>query len=234
MKALIGGTGLDRLISFESRKEVVSTPYGKVTLSIGMGHDVGLVFLSRHGEAHDVPPHLVNYRANIAALHALGVTDLVAVYAVGSITDFLKPGESAVVGDFLDFTSSRTNTFYEGGESGIRHVPMDNPFSDTLRHDLLSVSHDLKDGGVYAMTNGPRLETKAEIKALGILGADYVGMTLGTEATLANEAGIRMAAMAYSINWASGIHEGGMDFLSGEEANKLATSLAQIARRVLI
>jgi purine nucleoside phosphorylase len=176
---------------------------------------------------------MVNYRANIAALRSLGVDGLVGVYAVGSITDFLKPGEVAVVGDFLDFaSSSRSSTLYDGGEAEVRHVPMDHPFDEALRASLLASDPSLKDGGVYVTTAGPRLETKAEIRALRALGADYVGMTLGTEVVLSNEAGIPMAAVAYSINWAAGVDKDGMSFLTDDEASSLAGSIASLVEKI--
>lgn len=234
MKAIIGGTGINRFTGFSNREEKVNTPYGPVDLYVGTGKDVSLVFLPRHGKGHDFPPHLVDYRAHISALKQIGVSDLVGIYAVGSITDFIKPGEACVVDDFIDFTSGRANTFFTGGVMGVHHVSMDEPFSCSLQNDLLSYDKRLKKGGVYATTNGPRLETKAEIRALASLGADYVGMTLGTEATLAKEAGLHMAAIAYSINWAAGIAKDGMGFLGDEETEELAFSLAKSAMRVLV
>lgn len=231
MKAIIGGTGLERLAGFRCKETVVHTSYGSA--SVCVSDDGRLAFVSRHGADHALPPHMVNYRANIAALRSLGVDGLVGVYAVGSITDFLKPGEVAVVGDFLDFaSSSRSSTLYDGGEAGVRHVPMDHPFDEALRASLLASDPSLKDGGVYVTTAGPRLETKAEIRALRALGADYVGMTLGTEVVLSNEAGIPMAAVAYSINWAAGVDKDGMSFLTDDEASSLAGSIASLVEKI--
>ncbi|MCI2128679.1 MAG: MTAP family purine nucleoside phosphorylase [Sphaerochaeta sp.] len=235
MKAIIGGTGLDHPNGIQVTERRISTLFGVVPVSIGEGKDTSLVFLARHGSLHDTPPHLVNYRANIAALKKLGVDALVGVYAVGSITRFLLPGQCAVVADFLDFASaSRQGTFFTGGEAGVRHVAMDQPFDQNLRSTLLAGNPTWKDGGVYVTTPGPRLETKAEIRAYRALGADYVGMTLGTEATLAKEAGIAMAAVAYSVNWAAGVAEEGMAFLSDADAGSLASSLLGAIRTVLL
>ncbi|MFA6845580.1 MAG: MTAP family purine nucleoside phosphorylase [Sphaerochaetaceae bacterium] len=235
MKAIIGGTGLDKMVNFNCHEETIHTPYGDAFVSIGHGQDVGLVFLPRHGGTHSIPPHLINYRANIAALKQLGVVDIVAIYAVGSITDCIAPGEVSLVSDFIDFVSaSRESTFYTGEEGEVRHVMMNHPFDTILANALLSVDKTIKDGGVYATTSGPRLETCSEIRTLKAMGADFVGMTLGTEVTLCNEKGIHIAALAYSINWAAGIKDDGMGFLGDSEANELAIGLARIAKRVLI
>jgi len=234
MKAIIGGTGLDKLLGFHSQEQAVRTPYGMVTVYVGEREDEGIVFLPRHGASHAVPPHMINYRANIASLRELGVDGIVGIYAVGSITGFLKPGEAAVVSDFLDFASpSREGTFFTGGTAGVKHVPMDHPFDEGLRASLLACSHSFKDGGVYVTTNGPRLETKSEIRAFRSLGADYVGMTLGTEVTLAVEADIPIAAVAYSINWASGVGNNGLMFLTDAEADILASTIALQAKTAL-
>ncbi|MFA6906782.1 MAG: MTAP family purine nucleoside phosphorylase, partial [Sphaerochaeta sp.] len=177
MKAIIGGTGVDALDGIPLKRTLVQTLYGEVELFVGDR----LVFLPRHGSSHSLPPHLVNYRANVAALTELRVDQAIGIYAVGSISSALKPGEIGMVSDFVDFTGgSREQTFYTGGESGVRHIPMDDVFDASLKERMQTLSPRLKDAGVYVCTNGPRLETKAEIRLYARLGCDVVGMTLST------------------------------------------------------
>lgn len=223
--AIIGGTGIDELDSFSSLR-TADTEYGKVDYSV-LGD---IVLLPRHSSEHSVPPHMINYKANIALLKSLGVEKAVAVYAVGSITDNLKPLEWGVVDDFMDFTGN-VSTFFTGGEKGVRHVDMSNVFDHDLSERLRKHA-TRKDGLVYVTTAGPRLETKAEIRAYRILGADVVGMTLSHEAVLLKEAGIKSAAIAYSINWACGVNES-VSFSSDGDIEALCKDIVSIARRVL-
>ncbi|MGH0052790.1 MAG: MTAP family purine nucleoside phosphorylase, partial [Sphaerochaetaceae bacterium] len=197
MKAIIGGTGVDTLEGIDSERRMVRTPYGETELFIGRGKDADLVFLPRHGSAHSSPPHLINYRANVSALTQLGVTHAIAIYAVGSITERLEPGKVGIVSDFVDLTSGREHTFYTGGENGVVHTSMDEVFDADMRQAMLLQDSSLTDAGVYICTNGPRLETPAEIRYLRSIGGDIVGMTLATEVSLLRESAVSTLALAY-------------------------------------
>ena len=230
MKAIIGGTGIDQDSRFLSESTVIDTEYGSAEVILGDG----IAYLPRHLKGHKVRPDRISYRANIAALESLGVDEAVSIYAVGSITDRIRPGSFGLVSDFIDFFSSRENSFFSDRAV---HASMEKPFDEELMDRIASESRtmgfEIDRESVYAMTNGPRLETAAEIRALGILGADVVGMTLGTEAALLREKGIRNAAIAYSINWACGIDRAGFSFLSDDEISALSSTVLRIAERAL-
>jgi 5'-methylthioadenosine phosphorylase len=167
-----------------------------------------MVFLARHGHGHTIQPDHINYRANIYALRELGVTGIVAVGSVGSIHPMLSPGDLVVPDQLIDYTWGRASTFY-GSEPGVSmHIDFTNPFSSALRSQLLGVADllgfNVRDGGVYACTQGPRLETAAEIRRLAGDGADVVGMTGMPEAALAREQGISYASIAVVANHAAG------------------------------
>lgn len=230
MKAIIGGTGVDTLEGIDLERRMIATPYGDVELFTSDR----LVFLPRHGSGHSVPPHLINYRANVAALATLGVDEAIGIYAVGSVSDYLKPGEIGIVDDFVDFTGGgRQHTFFTGGDQGVRHCAMDAPFDQDLKERLLFLDPTLKDAGTYVCTNGPRLETKAEIRLFGQLGSDIVGMTLATEVGLLREKGIRTLALAYSINWAAGIEGANVCFISDERIAELRQHMTELCCKVL-
>lgn len=234
MKAIIGGTGVDRISGFPSERRVVSTPYGLVELFVGTGLHSSLVFLPRHGSSHSVPPHLINYRANITALKALGVESLISIYAVGSVSDALKPGEIGTLSDFADLSGGgRLHTFFTGEESGVEHVGMDRAFDPGLTAALHACDASLKDAGVYVCTNGPRLETPAEIRMFRLLGFDVVGMTAATEVALARERGIRVASLAYSINWAAGVGPDEVTFIDSAEIARLKDTMVSLSMKVL-
>lgn len=204
--AIIGGTGVE-VPEVDYREQRVETPYGPAL--VYAGPDTAPLFLSRHGPRHEIPPHLINYRANIAALAELGVDRVLATVAVGSISRHLPPGSAILPDQLLDFTSGRAHTFFEGGRSGVRHVDVTEPFCPRLRERVqeLGPAHglDLTPSGTYACTNGPRLETAAEIRLFDRFGADVVGMTAAPEAFLARERRLHYAAVAVSINWAAGL-----------------------------
>ncbi|HHT81786.1 MAG: MTAP family purine nucleoside phosphorylase [Sphaerochaeta sp.] len=234
MKAIIGGTGVDRISHFHSESKEVSTPYGPVELFVGSGEHSSLIFLPRHGSSHSVPPHLINYRANISALKQLGVDELISIYAVGSISDALKPGEIGTLSDFVDLSGGgRLHTFFTGEESGVKHVGMDEAFDRVLTASLHAEDPSLKKGGVYVCTNGPRLETPREIRMFASLGFDVVGMTAATEIALAREVGIRVASLAYSINWAAGIGGADVEFIGDEEIGRLKDRMISLCLKVL-
>jgi len=234
--AILGGTGVYSLEGIETVKKTVETEYGQVPYMQGTGDYENLYFISRHGTDHSVPPHKVNYRANIRAFVKLGVEKVFAIYAVGSITDNIPPGEAGLVTQFIDFTSGRINTFYNGGEEGLKHTPMDEPYCRDLGSKILAAAEKkglpMAKEGTYLCTDGPRFETPAEIKMYRIWGADHVGMTGATETALAREAGLHFAAVAYSINWAAGVKED-LAFITDEEMNKTKNSLTEIALEVL-
>lgn len=211
MKAgIIGGTGFYDPGLLENEKEMmVATPFGDITLKSGYYHNIEVFFLPRHGEQHSVPPHLVNYRANIWALREAGVGVVLATAAVGSLNQEMQPGEIILVDQFLDFTKSRPITFYEGGEVGVLHVDVTNPYCTSVCQHLKETAGRLQIGvhskGTYVCTEGPRYETAAEIRMFQMLGGDLVGMTSVPEVVLAREVGLCYATLALVTNYAAGI-----------------------------
>lgn len=209
--ALIGGTGLESLTLNDYREESVQTPYGEVRVDLGRIGDSQktIVFMSRHGKTHATPPHLVNYRANIWTLKELGVSKILATAAVGSLSPRYTLGDLVLVEQFLDFTKSRPQTFYEGGGSGALHVDMTEPYCHSVQADIQKAAAKLgvtlKNGATYACTEGPRFETPAEIKMYQMLGGDLVGMTSVPEVVLAKELGMCYATIAMVTNEAAGI-----------------------------
>lgn len=208
---IIGGSGLAKLENLEiSKREMVQTPYGEPSgpLLSGLlsGHEV--VFLARHGYGHTIPPHKINYRANIWAFRALGVNDIIAAAAVGGIRDDMGPGQIAVPDQLIDYTSMRDSTYFEGGEEGIEHIDFTYPYSQRLRQALIKASEaadiELVRDGTYGVTQGPRLETTAEINRLERDGCSMVGMTAMPEAALARELNLDYATCAFVVNWAAG------------------------------
>ena len=233
MKAIIGGTGIDKDQRFSSKIERIVTKYGEAFYSVSDD----IVFLPRHRPSHSVPPHMINYKANVQALADLGVEEVISIYAVGSITRRLSPGRFGLVRDFIDLAFSRENTFFDGSTRDVRHTPFVEPFDRLLgarfARNAVHAGSSLALDCVYITTNGPRLETPAEIMAYRNMGADVVGMTLGTEAALLKEVGIPNAAVAYSINWAAGLDAEGISFLEDESIEKLVSTIMAIAVRTL-
>lgn len=209
--AILGGTGLYSIPGLNLSERTVTTKYGEAKLFVGRGADSDLVFLTRHGADHSIPPHKINYRANIKALEMLGVKRIIANYAVGGIHPEITPMGVATVGDFLDFTSGRESTFIDGthDSDGVDHVEMSQPYCPTMSKKLVelgpSFGLNLFENAVYAAANGPRFETPAEIRMMKMLGGDIVGMTGVPEVVLARELGMCFAAVVLSINWAAGI-----------------------------
>ncbi len=230
MKAVIAGTGVDRLLCGLTRASV-DTKYsmGEVEYFI----KDGIVILPRHKADHSVSPSLINYKANIWALKELGVTDVIGLYAVGSITSRLTPGSFGLVADYIDF-SGRGLTFFDGLDNPLRHAGMVNIFDPALQQRFSSAAFKRGEkrigiGNVYVTTAGPRLETAAEIRAFRSLGADIVGMTLASEASLLAEIGMRFCPVAFSINWAAGLDEEGVSFLEDESVERLSRKLLEIS-----
>ena len=211
MLAVIGGSGLTQLANLEvSRREVMRTPYGEPSGAVTFGKICGtpVAFMARHGYGHTIPPHEINYRANIWALHHCGAKAIVSVASVGGIQPDLKPGDVIIPHQIIDYTWGRKNTFFEGLDRPVVHVDFTEPYDSALRQSLLKAARDAKvpvrDAAVYATMQGPRLETAAEIDRLERDGADVVGMTGMPEAVLARELGVPYAAINVVANHAAG------------------------------
>jgi 5'-deoxy-5'-methylthioadenosine phosphorylase len=212
--AIIGGSGLTELDGLTIiEKRAVDTPFGEPSsqLMIGNYANQQVIFLPRHGEGHKIPPHKINYRANIWALKKLGVKRVIAVAAVGGITDEMGPGVLAIPDQIIDYTHGREQSFYSDDFSSDKHIDFTHPYQQTLRQKLLTAGKtlgiDLVDGGTYGAVQGPRLETAAEIKRMAQDGCSMVGMTGMPEACLAREAELDYACVALSANWAAGLSD---------------------------
>jgi 5'-methylthioadenosine phosphorylase len=211
MLAVIGGSGLSQLASLEvTERKVVRTPYGEPSgaLTFGRIRGKGLVFLARHGYGHTVAPHEVNYRANLWALKEAGAEGVVSVASVGGIRRDIAPGALLVPDQIVDYTWGRRSTYFEGAGTPVTHIDFTEPYSASLRARILGAARAcgeaILDGGTYAATQGPRLESAAEIDRLERDGADIVGMTGMPEAALARELELPYAAIAVSANFAAG------------------------------
>lgn len=209
--AIIGGTGLyafPGLADIERRE--VDTRWGAPSAPIVTGVIAGkrVAFLARHGESHSLAPHRINYRANIAALHELGVRRVVGVNAVGGIRADMGPRALVVPDQLIDYTCGRPSSFCDREGEAVLHVDFSEPYTASLRLGLLAAARKagvpVVDGGCYAATQGPRLETNAEIERLRRDGCDLVGMTGMPEAALARELDIEYACLAVVANWAAG------------------------------
>lgn len=210
MLAIIGGSGLTRLSTMAiDHREVVRTPYGEPSSALLFGRvaEREAVFLARHGHGHTIPPHRVNYRANLWALKERGATSIIAVASVGGIRGLL-PGELVLPHQLIDYTAGRDATYFDGGDQKVVHVDFTHPYSPELRAACLRAALlagiELTDGGVYGAVSGPRLETAAEIDRMDRDGATMVGMTGMPEAALARELELPYAAIAVVVNHAAG------------------------------
>lgn len=207
--AVIGGTGLNLTDIMAGREEMeVSTPYGQALINKGLLAGTEILFMHRHGPGHTIPPHRINYRANIAALKKLGANAVISSAAVGSLRLEYRPGDLLLPDQFIDFTKVRHHTFFD--EPGkVVHTDMTEPFCSRLRQALGDAAHrsgiDVHSGGTYVCVEGPRFETAAEIRAYALLGGDLAGMTLVPEIILAREAGICYASVAIVTNYGAGI-----------------------------
>ncbi len=197
MYAIIGGSGLAKLSALgNTRRQVMRSPYGEPSGALTFGELGGreVVFLARHGYGHTIAPHEINYRANIWALQQLAVRGVFAVATVGGVRADLGPGTLVVPDQIIDYTHSRKGTFFEGAEARVTHVDFTLPYATRLRRLLLgaarAIGEPVVDGATYACTQGPRLETAAEIERIARDGGDLVGMTGMPEAALAREAGL--------------------------------------------
>ena len=215
--AIIVGSGFD---AFAESGDIhrVTTRFGEPSAAVRSVDFEGseVLVLPRHGDDHSLPPHIINYRANLVALQELGANAVIALNTVGVISDMRQPGQVAVPVQVIDYTWGREHTIYDGPAAGFVHVDLTSPFSVQLRTALLDAATaagiDCADGGVYAATQGPRLETPAEVDRLERDGADFVGMTAMPEASLAMELDLEYACLSMIVNKAAGrgempIHE---------------------------
>lgn len=209
--AIIGGTGLTSLDTLNiTHRETQSTPYGDPSSPMIHGEWGGrtVVFLARHGQHHTLPPHRINYRANLWALHRIGVRQVIAVAAVGGIRDDMAPGALAFPDQIVDYTWGRHCTFFEDNLSHVTHIDFTEPYCPELRARLIEAARalglDARESCTYAAAQGPRLETAAEIRRMERDGCDIVGMTGMPEAALARELGLRYATCAVVANRAAG------------------------------
>ena len=218
MLAIIGGTGLAKLKGFNQvGADAVDSPYTGSQIELLRFSSDGneFIFLPRHGAEHELPPHAINYRANIAALADAGVTEIVAVNAVGAIHEDLHPGSFAVPDQIIDYSYGREMTFFDSEKQPVSHIDFTEPYSEAIRQRILQAADAVNEsgdagcavmaGGTYGCMQGPRLETAAEIRRLARDGCDMVGMTGMPEAALARELNIDYASLALSVNWGAGL-----------------------------
>ncbi len=212
---IIGGSGLTRLEALKvTHREVINTPYGDASAPLLFGEldTLEVVFLPRHGSNHTIPPHKVNYRANIWALQKVGVSQVVGMAAVGGITDTMAPGTICVPDQLIDYTYGRSHTFFEDDLTNVTHIDFTKPYCPTMRTRLIeaaaSARVDVTGKGTYGATQGPRLETAMEIRRLAQDGCDVVGMTGMPEAGLARELELCYGNLSLVVNWAAGLSDG--------------------------
>jgi 5'-deoxy-5'-methylthioadenosine phosphorylase len=230
--AVIGGTGMNQWPGLEiAQQRSIDTPYGPASAPLLFGRFGGApaVFLARHGEGHRIPPHAINYRANLWALREAGVRQVIGVGAVGAIAGWFAPGLVAVPVDLIDYTWGREHSYSDGAGAPLQHIEFTSPYSATLRQALLEAAQaakvDAHDGGVLAVTQGPRLESAAEVRRLQRDGNDMIGMTGMPEAALARELGLDYASLAVSVNWAAGFGTGD---IHGEIHHSIELGMARV------
>ena len=227
---IVGGTGLEALLR-DAEQIRVGTPYGlPPSISVGEINGKPVAFLPRHGVHHSIPPHRVNYRATIYALHEIGVERIVATNAVGAINPNFKPGDLVVPHDFIDFTRVRPTTFYDA--SPVTHVDLSQPYCPTIRSTLINSAKKydkLWEQAVLACTEGPRYETPAEIRMFKRLGCDIVGMTGAPEAILARELEMCYATTCFITNMAAGMQKR----LTADEVTKVAKRVVPVLEQIL-
>ncbi|OOZ37391.1 S-methyl-5'-thioinosine phosphorylase [Solemya velesiana gill symbiont] len=213
--AIIGGSGFTKLEELKIvRREVIHTPFGEPSSPLvhGIFNGLEVVFLPRHGSAHTIPPHKVNYRANLWALSHIGIKRVIGVAAVGGIRKDMAPGSIVIPDQIIDYTYGRSHTYFETDLSHVTHIDFTEPYCNELRNALIEASEsagiDLITNGTYGATQGPRLETAKEIDRMGSDGCDLVGMTGMPEAALARELGVCYASCSVVANWAAGRSDG--------------------------
>ena len=237
--AIIGGTGLNKLEGINiTKKRVMRTPYGEPSGPLTFGEHDGkeIVFLPRHGSGHTIPPHKINYCANIWALKEIGVTEVISIAAVGGIAKELIPARISIPDQIIDYTWGRENTFYEGGSGKVIHIDFTQPYDKTLRTRIISAAKKIDinifEGGTYGATQGPRLETAAEIDRMEKDGCHIVGMTGMPEASLARELNLAYACCAVVANHAAG--RGGKEEITMKEIEVHLNRGMQQVRKLLI
>ncbi len=221
----------------------IDTPWGQSgDVVMQKRGKVEIYFLARHGKGHTVPPHLINYRANIYALKKLGVSHILATNAVGSCREEMKPGDFVIPDNLIDFTSGRAQTFYEGADAGdvpeefqkVVHTDVTYPFDqstrDLLMNTMTSFGISYHDHGVLAAANGPRYETAAEVQMLRMLGGDILGMTSAPEVFLARELGIKYATVAVVTNFGAGMQSN----VSHEEVVEIFSEKIELVKQIII
>jgi 5'-methylthioinosine phosphorylase len=234
--AVIGGTGVYAFPGLQhAQRQQVSTRWGEPSSAIVVGEVGGkrVAFLARHGEGHTIAPHRINYRANVDALHGLGVRRVIGVNAVGGIRDDLGPRVLAVPDQLIDYTTGRVSSFCDAEGEAVLHAEFGEPYTESLRRGLVDAAHRARigvvAGGCYGATQGPRLETRAEIARMRRDGCDLVGMTGMPEAALARERGMDYACIAVVANWAAGCGPDPGAPISLEEIHAhLATAAGQV------
>jgi 5'-methylthioadenosine phosphorylase len=239
MIAIIGGRGLTQLQNFKlMHQQVMRTPYGEPSGAFMFGtlngHEV--IFLARHGYGHTIPPHLVNYRANLWVLREQGVRDVVSVATVGGIRADLKPGMIVVPDQIIDYTHGRNATYFDGRDKPYSNADFTLPYSAELREHVLTCAkltgNPCMDGGVYAATQGPRLDSIAEVNRYQRDGADMVGMTGMPETALAKELGLNYATIAVVANYAAGRGDS-LTSINMESVNATATAAMVRVRGII-
>ena len=243
MFGLITGSGFYDLPGLDDRRLAeVETPYGQVAVTLGSWRANEVCFLPRHGSDHSIPPHAINYRANIWALRAVGAASILATAVSGGISPEMTVGRLVSISDFIDFTDGRPATFFDGvtdprfveRTATVNHTDMTSPYDPAMRALIRRAAEaesvDLVDGGVYCTTNGPRFETPAEIRMMATLGGDLVGMTGYPEVALAREAGLPYAAIGVISNQAAGL---GDQELSGSDIFAVIEGVAEQLYRLV-
>ncbi len=232
---IIGGTGIyDPSLLKQVKTVTVDTPYGGVEVQEGKYNSVDVVFMPRHGVGHSIPPHAINYRANIWAMKALGVERILSTNAVGSVNRTMRPGDLVIIDQFLDFTKSRAFTFFDGTDNPVVHTDVTDPYCPQLRAALIEQAGGVDSTthlrGCYVCFEGPRYETAAEIRMTAILGGDVAGMTNVPEVILAREAGICYATACMVTNMGAGIAE---NRLSHDEVTEIMQANIEQVKQLL-
>ena len=242
--AIIGGSGFSRLPSLTLLDaQTVATPFGDTSAPVTRGRlgETEILFLPRHGPGHHLPPHRINYRANLWALRECGAGQVVALAAVGGITPPFAPTVLAVPDQIIDYTYGREHSLYDGTSGTVEHIDVTTPYCEELRQAVIAAcaatGQAVIDSGVYGATQGPRLETAAEIRRYERDGCDMVGMTGMPEASLARELGLCYSSLAFVVNWAAGKGDGGIITMREIEDNlalcveRVVGVLTALARR---
>lgn len=232
---VIGGSGVYKIDEIEILKDdSLITPFGIFEYTLGKYLDKEIVFVARHGKRHQIPPHLIPYRKIIWGMKELNVKYIIATSACGSLNENMMPGDFVIIDQFIDFTDGRESTFFDT-PGDFKHIDMTEPYSIVLRELIKKVFNKLNlkfhEKGTYITMNGPRYETKAEIRMLKLLGGDLVGMTGTPEVILANELGIHYASIGIVTNFAAGISD---KKISHEEVVEMMNSKLPILKKVIL